>query len=200
MSGWFEHFGFGQVGDELLIGAYPQDADDVAALVEAGVTRVFNLVQDVEYEGDGREPRAPRRWRTPGSSRSASRSSTTATCCRATSSARCSTVRPWLADGECVYVHCRAGMQRSATVAAAVVALEEGVEPAEALRRVSERNPRANPLEHQRQDSCAGGRRARRELTARSPAAGDGCWPPRGLACADPAIRRVRSVAWVSAP
>ena len=32
MSGWFEHFGFAQVGDELLIGAYPQDADDVAAL------------------------------------------------------------------------------------------------------------------------------------------------------------------------
>ena len=61
-------------------------------------------------------------------------------------------VRAWLADGERVYVHCRAGMQRSATVAAAIVALQEGVEPLEALRRVRERNPRANPLDHQRQD------------------------------------------------
>ncbi len=62
------------------------------------------------------------------------------------------TVRPWLAEGERVYVHCRAGMQRSATVAAAIVALEEGVEPAEALRRVTQRNPRADPLDHQRRD------------------------------------------------
>lgn len=151
VSGWFEHFGFGQVGDELLIGAYPQDAEDVAALAEAGVTRVFNLVQDIEYEGNGREACATALTGAgileervevidygnllPGHIERAVR-----------------TVRPWLADGERVYVHCRAGMQRSATVAAAIVALEEGVEPAEALRRVSERNPRANPLEHQRQD------------------------------------------------
>ncbi len=151
MSGWFEHFGFGWVGDALLIGAYPQDADDVAALVEAGVTRVFNLVQDSEYEGDGRAD------------------CTTALAAAGILEERVEVidygnllpghieravriVRPWLADGECVYVHCRAGMQRSATVAAAIVALDEGVEPAEALRRVSERNPRANPLEHQRQD------------------------------------------------
>ena len=151
MSGWFEHFGFGQVGDELLIGAYPQDADDVAALVEAGVTRVFNLVQDVEYEGAGREACTVALVNAgileervevvdygnllPGHIERAVQ-----------------VVRPWLADGERVYVHCRAGMQRSATVAAAIVALEEDCSPAEALRRVSERNPRANPLEHQRQD------------------------------------------------
>ena len=151
MSDWFEHFGFGQVGDRLLIGAYPQDAEDVAALVRAGVTCVFNLVQDSEYEGDGREACAAALAAAgileervevvdygnllPGHIERAVR-----------------TVRPWLADDECVYVHCRAGMQRSATVAAAIVAFEEDVSPAEALRRVSERNPRANPLEHQRQD------------------------------------------------
>ena len=55
MSDWFEHFGFAEVGDELVMGAYPQDADDVAALAGAGVTRVFNLVQDVEYEGGARD-------------------------------------------------------------------------------------------------------------------------------------------------
>ena len=151
MSGWFEYYGFGQVGDNLLIGAYPQDADDVSALVEAGVTCVFNLVQDIEYEGDGREACATALADAgileervevvdygnllPGHIERAVQ-----------------TVRPWLADGECVYVHCRAGMQRSATVAAAIVALEEECSPAEALRRINERNPRANPLEHQRQD------------------------------------------------
>ena len=55
MSGWFEHFGFAEVGDDLLMGAYPQDADDVAALRGAGVTRVFNLVQDIEYDPGARD-------------------------------------------------------------------------------------------------------------------------------------------------
>jgi protein-tyrosine phosphatase len=43
-------------------------------------------------------------------------------------------------------------MQRSATVAAAVIALDEDLEPFAALEVVRARNPRANPLEHQRQD------------------------------------------------
>ena len=55
MSDWFEHFGFAEVGDDLLMGAYPQDAEDVAALRGAGVTRVFNLVQDIEYDPGARD-------------------------------------------------------------------------------------------------------------------------------------------------
>jgi hypothetical protein len=43
-------------------------------------------------------------------------------------------------------------MQRSAVVATAIVALHEGLDPLEALRRVRERNPQANPLAHQRED------------------------------------------------
>ncbi len=152
MSDWFEHFGFAEIGDDLLMGAYPQDADDVAALSAAGVTAVFNLVQDVEYElADGRDACAAalgqagmREQRVevvdygnllPGHIELATR-----------------TALAWLGEGERVYVHCRAGMQRSATVAAAIVALREGVEPAEALDRVRARNPRANPLAHQRKD------------------------------------------------
>ena len=152
MSDWFEHYGFAEVGDDLLMGAYPQDADDVAALTAAGVTAVFNLVQDVEYElHDGRDA-----------------------CASALEQARiaeerielidygnllpgqielaATTVLGWLGEGERVYVHCRAGMQRSAVVAAAIVALHEGVETLEALERVRKRNPSANPLSHQRQD------------------------------------------------
>jgi atypical dual specificity phosphatase len=151
VSEWFAHYGFGSVAGGLIIGAYPQDADDVAALTRAGVTRVFNLVQDVEYQGDGRAA------------------------CRAALAAAgieearlevvdfgnllpghieraATTVRAWLDAGETVYLHCRAGMQRSATVAAAIVALDEGVEPSQALEIVRARNPRANPLQHQRQD------------------------------------------------
>ncbi len=152
MSDWFEHFGFAEIGDDLLMGAYPQDADDVAALAEAGVTAVFNLVQDVEYElQDGRDACAAalaqagiREERVevvdygnllPGHIELAA-----------------TTVLEWLDEGERVYVHCRAGMQRSAVVSTAIVALHEGLEPLEALDRVRARNPRANPLSHQRQD------------------------------------------------
>ena len=152
MSDWFRHFGFAEVGDDLLMGAYPQDTDDVAALREAGVTAVFNLVQDVEYElAGGRDACATARGDAgireervevvdygnllPGHIELAAK-----------------TVLAWLQEGERVYVHCRAGMQRSAVVSAAVVALHEGLEPLEALERVRERNPQANPLSHQRQD------------------------------------------------
>ena len=151
MSDWFEHYGYGSVGAGLFIGAYPQDADDVAAISRLGVTRVFNLVQDVEYQEGGREACATALAEAgiaeqrlelidfgnllPGHIERAQK-----------------TVRAWLEEGETVYLHCRAGMQRSATVAAAVVALEEGLEPYEALEVVRARNPRANPLDHQRND------------------------------------------------
>lgn len=151
MSDWFDHYGYGSVGDRLYIGAYPQDAGDVAAIAGLGVTRVFNLVQDVEYQGDGRTACAAALADAgiaeervevidfgnllPGHIERAQQ-----------------TVRAWLGEGETVYLHCRAGMQRSATVAAAVVALEEALEPFEALEVVRARNPRANPLAHQRDD------------------------------------------------
>jgi protein-tyrosine phosphatase len=152
MSAWFEQFGFAEVGPSLLMGAYPQDADDVAALRDAGVTAIFNLVQDAEYQKpDGREA-----------------------CAAALAGAGISeerielvdyghlradhielaatTVLAWLHAGEHVYVHCRAGWQRSATVMAAIIALREGVFPGEALQRLRKRKPTANPLSHQLED------------------------------------------------
>ena len=116
MSDWFEHFGFAEVAAELLIGAYPQDAADVAALRAAGVTRVLNLVQDLEYDPGGRDACVlaladagieEHRIEVvdfgnllPGHIELAARKAL-----------------EWLGAGERVYVHCRAGMQRSATVA-----------------------------------------------------------------------------------
>jgi protein-tyrosine phosphatase len=152
MSHWFEDFGFAEVGADLLMGAYPQDADDVAALRDAGVTAVFNLVQDVEYELDGgREACAA------ALARAGIREERVELVDYGNLQAQhieraATTVLDWLDAGERVYVHCRAGMQRSAVVATAIVALHEQLDPLEALRRVRERNPQANPLAHQRQD------------------------------------------------
>ena len=152
MSGWFQHFGFAKVGDDLLMGAYPQDADDVAALKAAGVTAVFNLVQDVEYERSGGRDACAAALARAGIREERLELIDYGSLPPGQLDLAAETVLGWLEEGECVYVHCRAGMQRSAVVAAAIVALHEGLEPLDALQRVRERNPRADPLSHQRQD------------------------------------------------
>ena len=60
-----------------------------------------------------------------------------------------------LEAGRRVYVHCRAGWQRSATVAAGVLALREGLPIEDALAVLRERKPTAEPLGHQRADLLA---------------------------------------------
>jgi protein-tyrosine phosphatase len=152
MSGWFQHFGFAKVGDDLLMGAYPQDADDVAALKAAGVTAVFNLVQDVEYERAGARDACAAALARAGIREERLELIDYGSLPPGQLDLAAETVLGWLEEGECVYVHCRAGMQRSAVVAAAIVALHEGLEPLDALQRVRERNPRADPLSHQRED------------------------------------------------
>jgi protein-tyrosine phosphatase len=152
MSGWFEHFGFAEVGDDLLMGAYPQDADDVAALSEAGVTAVFNLVQDIEYERAGGRDACAAALARAGIREERIELPDYGNLPPDQLELAADTVLAWLGAGERVYVHCRAGMQRSAIVAAAIVALHDGLEPLDALQRVRERNPRADPLSHQRQD------------------------------------------------
>ena len=152
MSDWFEHFGFAAVGDDLLMGAYPQDADDVAALQRAGVTAVFNLVQDVEYELAGGREACAAALAAAGIHERRVEVVDYGNLLPGHIELAVTTVLDWLRDGERVYVHCRAGMQRSAVVAAAVVALHEELEPLDALDQVSRRNPRANPLSHQRND------------------------------------------------
>src|SRR6476469_5952016 len=55
MSSWFEHFGYSEVGDGLLAGAYPTDAEDVAALTREHVDEVVNLCENAEYAPGERE-------------------------------------------------------------------------------------------------------------------------------------------------
>ena len=152
MSDWFVRFGFAEVGDDLLMGAYPQDAEDVAALQQAGVTAVFNLVQDVEYELAGGRDACATALAAAGIREERVEVVDYGNLLPDHIELAATTVLAWLDAGERVYVHCRAGMQRSAVVSAAVVALHEGIEPVEALERVRERNPQANPLSHQRRD------------------------------------------------
>lgn len=154
MSDWFEHFGYAEVSPALFIGAYPQDVRDVAALRDVGITRVFNLVQDSEYDEGAREGCA------------------TALAEAGIVERRLELVdfgglRPdqieeavgrvlaWLSGSERVYLHCRAGWQRSATVAAGVVALRDGVGLLDALDSIRRRRPEADPLPHQREDLAA---------------------------------------------
>jgi protein-tyrosine phosphatase len=154
MSSWFAHFGLAEVGESLLMGAYPQDADDVAALVARGVTRVFNLVQDVEYDPGARDACVTALADAGIQERRVELvdyGSLTPDQIEASAQA----VLAWLDAGERVYVHCRAGWQRSATVVAAIVALREDVTPREALAILRARKPTANPLAHQRADLFA---------------------------------------------
>jgi atypical dual specificity phosphatase len=151
MSSWFEHFGFAEVGDGLVMGAYPQDGDDVAALVDAGITRIFNLVQDVEYEPGARDACTLALAEAGIQERRVELVDFGSLSTEQIEDAA-QAVLAWLEQGERVYVHCRAGWQRSATIVAAIVTLREGVMPWVALDILRERKPTANPLSHQRED------------------------------------------------
>jgi atypical dual specificity phosphatase len=151
VSDWFDHYGYAEVADGLLTGAYPLDDDDIARIAAEHVTRVFNLCEDLEYEPGEREgvEQALQRFGIverrlhlvdyggllPGQLELAT-----------------GEVMEWLEEGERVYLHCRAGWQRSAAVAAGVVARRDDLDLDEALRRIRERKPSAEPLPHQVED------------------------------------------------
>jgi len=151
VSEWFERYGRAEVAERLMSGAYPCDADDVSALAADGVTCVMNLCEDAEYEDGDRDAvaaaytsRSIAEERVgvvdygnlmPGAIELAARQ-----------------VAAWLDEGERVYVHCRAGWQRSAVVAAAAVAVRDGIDPEKALADIKRRKPSSEPLPHQLQD------------------------------------------------
>lgn len=151
MSEWFEHYGYAEVADGLLTGAYLLDAGDVETIAAEDVTRVFNLCEDIEYEPGEREDVelalerfgiVERRLHLtdyggllPGRLELAT-----------------DEVMQWLRDGERVYLHCRAGWQRSAAVAAGVVARRDEIDLDDALNRIRRRKPSAEPLPHQIED------------------------------------------------
>jgi ADP-ribosyl-[dinitrogen reductase] hydrolase len=151
MSDWFERFGHAEVADGLVTGAYPTDAEDVAVLAADGISCVFNLCQDVEYEGGDREA-VEAAMRAAGIQERRLELIDYGGLLPGAIERAATSVAVWLEDGERVYLHCRAGWQRSTTVAAAALALRDGIEPDEALARIKRRKPSAEPLPHQLQD------------------------------------------------
>jgi protein-tyrosine phosphatase len=151
MSNWFRSYGYAEVYGGLLIGAYPLDPDDVSVLEWTGVERVLNLAQDEEYRPGDREAVA----------RALARAGIKEQRLSLVDYGRLppeqlelavQTVSDWVGEGARTYLHCRAGWQRSAAVAAGVVALREGIDIDQALAYVRERKPSAEPLPHQRED------------------------------------------------
>ncbi len=151
MSNWFRSYGFSDILDDFLIGAYPVDEDDVKMLEWIHVERILNLVEDGEYNEGERE-----------AVEAALEAAGIVECRRSMIDygglpaseieGAVQDVLRWLDEGRRVYLHCRAGWQRSAAVAAAVVAVTDGLEIADALATVRRRKPSANPLPHQRDE------------------------------------------------
>lgn len=154
MSEWFESYGWGEVADGLLTGSYPQDARDVATLRAAGVTTVVNLCRDEEYR-DGARAEVEQAYAEAGIVEHRLGSVDFGTVSAALLERGTELVGAALADGDVVYVHCRAGWQRSATLAAAALTVRDGVGPAAALAAIRARRPVACPLPHQEQDLVA---------------------------------------------
>ena len=151
MSRWFRSYGFAEVLDDLIVGAYPLDEDDVAAVARLGVRRVLNLTEDTEYRRGDREA-VQRALTAMGiEERRLGLTDYGGLPTEALETA-VQAVSAWLEAGDRTYLHCRAGWQRSAAVAAGVVALRKGMEIDEALDYVQQRKPSAEPLPHQRED------------------------------------------------
>jgi protein-tyrosine phosphatase len=151
VSSWFRSYGYATVYDHLVVGALPFDEADVATLARLGVSRVLNLVEDDEYTSGarreveralGREGIIELRLGTEDYGRLTPEFLEQAT----------AQVNSWLDDREVVYLHCRAGWQRSAAVAAGAIAIRDGIELDRALQHVQELKPTADPLPHQRED------------------------------------------------
>lgn len=151
MSEWFEHYGRAEVADGLMTGSYPCDREDVAALEADGVTCLVNLCEDAEYE-DGSRASVEAGLRERGLQEQRFELVDYGRLMPDAIERSARQVVAWLDNGERVYVHCRAGWQRSAAVAAAALSIRDGIEPGEALAQIKRRKPSAEPLPHQRED------------------------------------------------
>jgi protein-tyrosine phosphatase len=151
MSSWFRTYGFADVVDGLLIGAYPLDADDVRMLTLMRVKRIMNLTEDQEYR-PGERKAVEEALSAAGIEERRVAFTDYGGLPPEDLEGVVQEVSRWLDDGACIYLHCRAGWQRAAAVAAGVVALRAAVDIDDALAYVQARKPTADPLPHQRED------------------------------------------------
>ncbi len=145
---WFTEYGWGEVAPGLCTGAYPQDAADVAVLLAGGVTTVVNLCADEEYRPGARAVVAAA-YAQAGVVEHRLASDDYGHLAPGLLTAGARVVGDALDAGDRVYLHCRAGWQRSATVAAAALVVRDGVDPRDALDAIRARRRVARPLDHQ---------------------------------------------------
>jgi predicted protein tyrosine phosphatase len=152
VSRWFASYGFADVDDGLVVGAYPLDGSDVDMLSTMSVTHVLNLVQDDEYQ-PGQHEAVAAAYAGSGIEEQRLDVVDYGHLPPALLGEAVEIVLGWLerADGV-TYVHCRAGWQRSAAVAAGVVAVRRNLDIDDALAYVNRRKPTADPLPHQVRD------------------------------------------------
>jgi protein-tyrosine phosphatase len=151
VSVWFLTYGFADVLDDLLIGAYPLDADDVAMLSRMGIQRVLNLAEDREY-GSGERERVQQALAAAGIEERRVGLTDYGGLPAEKLEAMVHELSDWLDQGVRTYLHCRAGWQRAPAVAAALVAVRDSMSVEEALVYVHSRKPSADPLPQQRED------------------------------------------------
>jgi protein-tyrosine phosphatase len=151
MSTWFRTYGYGEILDRLVIGAYPLDEDDVAMLEWIGVKRILNLVEDEEY-GPGEREAVEALLEQAGIDEFRIRLTDYGGLPPERLEEAVTKVDKWLGNDGIVYVHCRAGWQRSAAIAAGVVMLRKHLDVDEALAFVKLAKHSAEPLDHQRED------------------------------------------------
>jgi predicted protein tyrosine phosphatase len=151
MSDWFLSYGFAEVFPELNIGAYPLDAEDVDTLGASGVRRVLNLVQDNEYQ-EGQRAAVEAALARHGITEVRLSIVDFGRLPADMLDRAVGTVVGWMDECARSYVHCRAGWQRSSSVAAGAIAVFNDVDVSTALTWVRTQKATANPLPHQRVD------------------------------------------------
>ena len=151
MSSWFRTYGYATVYDRLIVGALPLDEADVRVLAALGISRVLNLVEDGEY-GRGARRKVERGLAKEGIDESRLSTEDFGALSPELLEQATAQVNSWLDNGEIVYLHCRAGWQRSAAVAAGAIALRDGIDLETALVQVQHLKSTADPLPHQRED------------------------------------------------
>lgn len=151
MSSWFRNYGYASVYDGLIIGAMPLDQADVRMLAALGISRVLNLVEDAEY-GRGARRKVEKALAQEEIEEVRLNTADYGALSPDLLEQGTAQVNRWLDEHEVVYLHCRAGWQRSAAVAAGAIALRDGIDLDAALAQVQQLKPTADPLPHQRDD------------------------------------------------
>lgn len=133
-------FRYAHLSDRLLGGSMPYTAAHVELLRGEEVTAVINLCEDREY-WDGERAQVEEAYLRAGivEHRLAVTDGATVPLSVLDRAVE-------LAGSGTLYVHCRGGRERSATVCTAIISSEHGIDVDEALRRLQQRNPVFRPL------------------------------------------------------